>query len=103
MVLVICHHIFVMQSGYQEGRQYIFTVITLVFIMTQLIHEAIQVKIETVNYLKSPFNIVQTFTILLNLLCMGFGIFMSEEFLMSADGIIFSVVLPSIGAFLLVI
>jgi len=46
---------------------------------------------------------VQFLTILLNLVCISFGLFLEYEYLMSQEGIYCSVYIPSLGTFLLFI
>jgi len=62
-----------------------------------------QIRYVKLEYMKSPFNIIQTSTILINSLCICFGLFLPQDYLMSQDGIYCSAILPAIGAFFLVI
>jgi len=41
MILVICHHIYVLQSGYEQGWQFTLTAFTVLTILVQLAHEVI--------------------------------------------------------------
>jgi len=75
MILVLCHHIYVLQSNYEKTWHSVLTILTVFSIVVQLAHEVIQMINQKKNYFKQPFNILQTTTIVLNLLCIGFGIF----------------------------
>jgi len=98
LFFVIFHNLKVLQSGYREGWEVWITIITLLLILVQVVHECLLVKwkgiAQIVNY--------KTFTIFINLVCILVGIFMPYEDIQNSNMAFLTVIMPSVGSALLV-
>lgn len=55
-VLVLCHHLYVLQSGYKDGWEAWVTFFAVVMILQQVVHEATQLFSDGKRYFTQVFN-----------------------------------------------